>query len=579
MKKFLFLIALAIITAAANAETWTIGERADITKLKAGDVIAMKNVSHYLENPYTGADALPNGASALWFGCYHTMASNNWSGAAKDFTYGMFPSIKDKSAFKLVEGPGVDGKATFYLQEMTSGLYIALPRETNFTINMVATTDEATDFAFEKNTHTNNGGELLVHYENGSGWYFIPLNAYGFMNYSPATDIDGWNFYYVSKSKDSFVRGDQIDETEVKDGMRILMQNPTNYNRPLSLGEQYLDNHVIGSDAINYARIPEAPVPNGGDYLYFSHGYSETNVWVLEASGEEKPDANHSKYFYLKNEASGEYLTGNAESISDNKNNDNVSTTPNKEEALTFTFGSASEVLYENHVMTNAKSVSLKSKEGKYLGAAHNYGYAVYGWGDAGMYNIYKVADSEFTIGATGYSTYVNDKALIVPNDIEVYGVTGIEGDELQLTQLSGETLAAGEPVIIKGEAGKSFFWYCAEDEGSEIEGNLLEGTGTEGKAVAEDEAYVLYNNEGTAVFRRAAAMTLPAYKAYLPASVIGGAQSNMFNLGNNITGIANAEAVTPGAAGATYYDMQGRRVSAPQKGQLYIVNGKKVIY
>ncbi|MCH5178307.1 MAG: hypothetical protein J1F13_01390 [Prevotellaceae bacterium] len=1058
-RKFLCCFALALFALVANAETWKVGDRADITKLKDGDVIAMKNVSRYLENPYTEAGALPNGASALWFGCYHTMASHadDWGNTAVNYSYGMFPDLKDKSAFRLVEGAGANDKSTFYLQEMSSGNYLALTFESQFSISLVPTTAAATDFAFEKNPDTAVDAEWLVHYEDGTFKRFAPLNSYGFMFYGTASDIDGWNFYYVSEADNSFLRGEQVDETEVENGLRVLLQNPVNYNREQSIGEQYLDNNLIASDAMKYVDS------RTGDYLYFSHGYSETNVWVLEASGDNAPDTEHSAYYYLKNEASKEYLTADAE---------HTSTTADKNAALTFTFGPSTDVNYgyfgKGNVV-NEKSVSMKDHNNSFLGSAHNYGYAVHGWGDAGIFNLYKVVASDatakknnayqllqeriteyeatysdlkvvdylpsytaesieayksalaaakaltssntieeiqdayntlpgilkykeiedggyyyavnantkssetlalrvqsgdtqlgygildennasyvfqatkstnngnywffqsfdtelyigraedryntkinlsetpadnqlqalrgvdnegvsqpeayfwtnvygesgsnfgttfvpdrfgwhansdneategliynfavandpanynynrwylipvseeviaameqakeaamfetlgsliaqydkegitskrlpgfteasvaeyesarakakaikktddcatqkaaydalkeahlnlveqniedgatyyivsaytgreetlavtiepeisttnsrwavmdkpnskfifkfsvdnehsnywyvqnvengwylsendnndfnhsygqhgvisqnaehshyfkrmitsglpyayfwysypynytswrpegydsgatsgllynwgqagdnnidnhnrwylvpvktkaVTIGATGYSTYVNDNALIVPTGVTVYGVTGFEGDELQLTQLSGEVLAANEPVILQGEAGKTYHFIYTEDEGSAIAGNLLEGTGTEGKAVAEDEAYVLYNNKGTAVFRRAAAMTLPAYKAYLPASVIGGAQSNMFNLGNNITGIANAEAVTPGAAGATYYDMQGRRVSAPQKGQLYIVNGKKVIY
>ncbi len=182
----------------------------------------------------------------------------------------------------------------------------------------------------------------------------------------------------------------------------------------------------------------------------------------------------------------------------------------------------------------------------------------------------------EVTIGETGYSTYVSEQNLVIPEGVTAYGITGLDGTEVELTQLSGSVLAANEPVILAGEAGTSYFLLASDDTGSSIAGNLLEGTGTTGKSIGENEAYVLYNNEGTAVFRIAGSMTLPAHKAYLPATVVGGAGAKEYTLGG-LTGINDAQA--PSLKPQTYFDLQGRKVAAPQKGQLYIVNGKKVIY
>ena len=185
----------------------------------------------------------------------------------------------------------------------------------------------------------------------------------------------------------------------------------------------------------------------------------------------------------------------------------------------------------------------------------------------------------EITIGATGYSTYVSDKALVIPTGVTAYGVTGIDGTEVELTQLSGTVLAANEPVILAGEADTKYYLIASDDAGSSIAGNLLEGTGTTGKSIGENEAYVLYNNEGTAVFRIAGAMTLPAHKAYLPAAVVGGAGAKEFSIGD-ITGIKSAaNGQSSMLNGQSYYDLQGRKVAAPQKSQIYIVGGKKVLY
>ena len=68
--------------------------------------------------------------------------------------------------------------------------------------------------------------------------------------------------------------------------------------------------------------------------------------------------------------------------------------------------------------------------------------------------------------------------------------------------------------------------------------------------------------------------MTLAARKAYL---TIEGAGARVITLGgDNTTGIATTERHAAEADGQCY-DLQGRRISQPQKG-IYIVNGKKMV-
>ena len=48
--------------------------------------------------------------------------------------------------------------------------------------------------------------------------------------------------------------------------------------------------------------------------------------------------------------------------------------------------------------------------------------------------------------------------------------------------------------------------------------------------------------------------------------------------LGDGATGISDLD-VNKSQEGDWIYDLQGRRVYAPKKGNLYIVNGKKVLF
>ena len=78
------------------------------------------------------------------------------------------------------------------------------------------------------------------------------------------------------------------------------------------------------------------------------------------------------------------------------------------------------------------------------------------------------------------------------------------------------------------------------------------------------------YNYSGTKI---------PGFKAYLPKTALG-LPSNGFIISfvDDPTAV-DAVIVNGQILNGQYYDLQGRKVAAPQKGQLYIVNGKKVLY
>ena len=88
---------------------------------------------------------------------------------------------------------------------------------------------------------------------------------------------------------------------------------------------------------------------------------------------------------------------------------------------------------------------------------------------------------------------------------------------------------------------------------------------------------YVLYNNNGTAEFRKVTATNLAANKAYLPAAKLNStapALSVVFG-DDEITSIATPK--TTVVTDDQYYDLNGRRIAQPTKG-IYIKNGKKII-
>ena len=190
----------------------------------------------------------------------------------------------------------------------------------------------------------------------------------------------------------------------------------------------------------------------------------------------------------------------------------------------------------------------------------------------------YKETEVEVSNEA-GYATLYLGQATYIPAGVEVYAVTGIEGNSATMTAVEG-VLPANTGVILKNAGTYTF--KTAGATGS-VDGNLL--LGSVENTYVEGNAYVLGMIEGKVGLYKAILNTNAeggagtthflnnANKAYLPMTNNAGAQALRFNFGET-TGIEGVIENTN--ANAVIFDLSGRRVAKMQKG-IYIVNGKKV--
>ena len=188
------------------------------------------------------------------------------------------------------------------------------------------------------------------------------------------------------------------------------------------------------------------------------------------------------------------------------------------------------------------------------------------------MFYIEEVTTLPITIGEAGYATLYSPVALTIPEE-GVTAYTGTLNDDktaLVLTKVEG-TIPAETAVVLEGTAGKYLFNITTTAE--PVENGVLQGSMGIADAtglltlqmIDEVPGFYKYNNEAG----------LPAFKAYID---LTGTKSNALRVvfDDDITAIEGVEAADSDAA--TYYDLQGRRVAAPQAGQIYIMNGKKIL-
>ena len=178
-----------------------------------------------------------------------------------------------------------------------------------------------------------------------------------------------------------------------------------------------------------------------------------------------------------------------------------------------------------------------------------------------------------FITPAKPITTFCSTNALNFDgSELKAYAVSSV-GSTAVLAEVTDVPASTG--LILVGEAGTTYNIPVGSAEslgttnkliGTTVATNISQNAPTE-------YDYVLSNGK----FVRSAKGTLPAGKAYLPASALaGGASELSLDFNGETTGIATTN-FTNNTNDGVFYNLSGQRVAQPTKG-LYIVNGRKVI-
>lgn len=197
---------------------------------------------------------------------------------------------------------------------------------------------------------------------------------------------------------------------------------------------------------------------------------------------------------------------------------------------------------------------------------------------------------AEVTFNKYGLGTfYYSDNAFVIPEGV-IAATYALNADNTKvqpnMTIEAGGMIAAGVPVVIKGEPNTTYYFNEALDAANAIQDpdNILIGQENAGLIEANPTAefyyYTLGAKSGVCGFYWGAAdggvFELGAHKAYLAlaADVASNASFVMFDgTVTAINAIQNNEAVAKGAI----YNLNGQKVNTQYKG-VVIVNGKKQI-
>ena len=197
-------------------------------------------------------------------------------------------------------------------------------------------------------------------------------------------------------------------------------------------------------------------------------------------------------------------------------------------------------------------------------------------------------AEVTLSISAAGWATLILPFNAEKPEGVVAYESDGVKNDAVQLVEAT--SLVANTPYLIKStieiQADEKrefkFSGYGLADKDSYSKG-LFVGTYVEIVPPVED-SYVLQKKNGVVAFYQVdpnlnvetTKLRVGAYRSYMkytPAE--GQAASPMFRIGGS-TGIDNA--TLPNSNEVVIYDLMGRKVTTMEKGNMYIINGRKVI-
>nr|WP_288281667.1 MBG domain-containing protein [uncultured Prevotella sp.] len=185
---------------------------------------------------------------------------------------------------------------------------------------------------------------------------------------------------------------------------------------------------------------------------------------------------------------------------------------------------------------------------------------------------------SEVTQTAKRFWSFSCGVDVELPNGVTANIVKANTESQVTSEPIKGNVVKANNGVLLEGQQGVEYTLTAkaATGIGNDYEGNLLEPV-IEKKHYGYGQGYyILKDGKFYAIANDAAA--IPSCKAVLH---IAGANARVINLvfsdettGLSEKGIVNSEKF----ATATWYDLNGRKVAAPTKKGLYIMNGKKVV-
>ena len=299
------------------------------------------------------------------------------------------------------------------------------------------------------------------------------------------------------------------------------------------------------------------------------HSPKNSSVWKVQQSD---------GMFTIQNKESGKYLsaTNNNElHVADETSKDTQFavneyakdyTNPRGKAYSFYHYSKKVWLVYGEHIKDHAFVFTESGKSGHKLKTAAP--------------RFFKLVEQEnipFTISAAKYATYYGEKAVKLPTGLKAY-IGKVEASKhiVQLTAIS-DVVPAKTAVIITGEAGTHSLTVTTE-AGTTITDNNLMGSLVEipfENFETSKDYYALAQSPENKVCFGLLKTDLPAGKAYFTLPKAAGSAPQF--LGEFL--VSSVKQVQRNTTEGAIYDLNGKKVTHPVSGNVYVRNGKKFIF
>ncbi len=311
---------------------------------------------------------------------------------------------------------------------------------------------------------------------------------------------------------------------------------------------------------INFSNEAMTFIANGREDagLYNIQYKAAANQNLAQAFTFTKVDGNNYKMSQIDADGNVRYISTG---VPYGGNTAQIRTTTNADDALVVTVIPTA---------TEGKWNLRNTEANQYIGAQDAGVYTVNSHIDFALVETTKASIAINTTEA-GWGTLMLPFAVAsLPSGVKAYSVSELSGNSLTLVEVTA--LEANKPYIIEGAWNETLTGDAQGTALKYTEGLL---TGTYEEISAPVDSYVLQMQGTNVGFFKVEDVQpkVKANRAYLTAPASGGVKA--FFLGDTEDAI---KGVFDGVAAGEIYDLAGRKVQNMQKGNVYIVNGKKVI-
>ncbi|MBR1917274.1 MAG: hypothetical protein IJ832_05480 [Bacteroidaceae bacterium] len=389
------------------------------------------------------------------------------------------------------------------------------------------------------------------------------------VTYSPSYDVLIANYWSDNSIADKLANAGQYGYPATDNQYTVALNgvatalagstyegNATNYNNLKTWYAGFLAADVVTPSTGKFYRFKANAT---GQYM----GYAESGKQPMAA------EANAAVYFYTSgkqfvNYNSGRYLSGAVGNA----------VTAVGTDGPAFNFYKSG---YSTPTMGTVRIRVADNSNGSIIAWTDGY---LNGWGTGDHarceWIVEDVTELPVTISSVRFATLYSPVALSIPDGVTAY-VGTTNNNVINLTPIRDGVIPANTGVILEGEAGTYNFAIATTDGTA-----TSDITGTVAAQLADNVSgtkFVLANGNNGVGFYKYTGTNLGGFRAYLVDGANSSSSGFTFNFVNDDDPTAVESAVKETVANGQYYDLTGRKVAAPQKGQIYIVNGKKVLY